>query len=184
MLELIVFYTFATVAVVSAILVITRKNAVHSAMFLAATLLSVAGVFLSLHAEFLAGVQVIVYVGGILVLFVFVIMLVPTDRAVFERRYNRQGKVALAVAAILVAELGYGLYSGQDIEFAGPAAGTVIEGNSQWVGTVLYQNYLLPFEIASILLLVAIIGAVVLSKKPPSEERAGQIAGNSQEAGD
>ena len=92
MLELIVFYTFAAVAVVSAILVITRQNAVHSAMFLAATLLSVAGVFLSLNAEFLAGVQVIVYVGGILVLFVFVIMLVPTDRAVFERRYNRAGE--------------------------------------------------------------------------------------------
>ena len=114
MLDLIVFYTFAVIAVVSAILVITRQNAVHSAMFLAGTLLSVAGVFLSLHAEFLAGVQVIVYVGGILVLFVFVIMLVPSDRAVFERRYNRQGKVALAVAAILVVELGYGLYSGRE----------------------------------------------------------------------
>jgi NADH-quinone oxidoreductase subunit J len=184
MLELIVFYTFGTIAVISAILVITRQNAVHSAMFLAATLLSVAGVFLSLHAEFLAGVQVIVYVGGILVLFVFVIMLVPTDRAVFERRYNRQGKVALTVAAILVAELAYGVYSGRDIVFAEPVAGTVIEGNSQWVGTVLYQNYLLPFEIASILLLVAIIGAVVLSKKPQAEEQAGPIKGNSQGAGD
>ncbi len=178
MLELIVFYTFAAVAVVSAILVITRQNAVHSAMFLAATLLSVAGVFLSLNAEFLAGVQVIVYVGGILVLFVFVIMLVPTDRAVFERRYNRQGKVALAVAAVLIAELAYGFYSGADLEFADPVGEAVVEGNSQWVGTVLYQNYLLPFEIASILLLVAIIGAVVLSKKPPAEEKAEQAAGD------
>ena len=184
MLELVVFYTFGAVAVVSAILVITRQNAVHSAMFLAATLLSVAGIFLSLHAEFLAGVQVIVYVGGILVLFVFVIMLVPTDRAVFERRYNRQGKIAIGVAAILVAEFGYGIYSGRDIVFAQPLEGSPVEGNSQWVGTVLYQNYLLPFEIASILLLVAIIGAVVLSKKPPSEEQAGQIKGNSQEAPD
>ena len=94
MLELVIFYLFATIAVVSAILVITRQSAVHSAMFLAATLLSVAGIFLSLQAEFLAGVQVLVYVGGILVLFVFVIMLVPTDRAMFERRYNRQGKIA------------------------------------------------------------------------------------------
>ncbi len=182
MLELIVFYTFATVGVVSAVLVITRQNAVHSAMFLAATLISVAGVFLSLHAEFLAGVQVIVYVGGILVLFVFVIMLVPTDRAVFERRYNRQGKVALAVAAILVSELGYGIYTGADFEFAAAVAEPVIEGNTQWVGTVLYQNYLLPFEIASILLLVAIIGAVVLSKDPPSEERVEDMEENSQEA--
>jgi len=172
MLELVVFYVFAVTAVVSAILVITRQNAVHSAMFLAGTLLSVAGIFLSLRAEFLAGVQVIVYVGGILVLFVFVIMLVPTDRALFERRYNRQGKVALLTVAILIAELGYGLYTGAD-SFE-PRPELVVEGNSQWVGTVLYQKYLLPFEIASILLLVAIIGAVILSKKPtPEEEPAG-----------
>ena len=73
MLELILFYVFATVAVVSALLVITRHNVVHSAAFLGATLFAVAGIFLTLHAEFLAGVQVIVCVGGILVLFVFVI---------------------------------------------------------------------------------------------------------------
>lgn len=171
MLELIVFYTFAVLAVVSAVLVITRKNAVHSAMFLAGTLLSVAGVFLSLRAEFLAGVQVIVYVGGILVLFVFVIMLVPTDRVLFERRFNRQGKLALGVGAVLVGELCYAAYQGRDaFVFAGPEPETIVEGNSQWVGTVLYQNYLLPFEVASILLLVAIIGAVILSKKPPPEE--------------
>ena len=76
MLELILFYTFAAITLASAILVITQKNVVHSAVFLASTLLSVAGLFLTLHAEFLAGVQVIVYVGGILVLFVFVIMLI------------------------------------------------------------------------------------------------------------
>jgi NADH-quinone oxidoreductase subunit J len=173
MLELIIFYLFAVIAVGSAILVITRQNAVHSAMFLAATLLSVAGIFLSLRAEFLAGVQVIVYVGGILVLFVFVIMLVPTDRAMFERRYNRQGKVALVTAAILIIELGYGVWAGRDsFVFPTEAVEQAVEGNSQWVGTVLYQNYLLPFEIASILLLVAIIGAVVLSKKPSSGSQA------------
>ena len=171
MLELVIFYLFATIAVVSAILVITRQSAVHSAMFLAATLLSVAGIFLSLQAEFLAGVQVLVYVGGILVLFVFVIMLVPTDRAMFERRYNRQGKIALVTAAILIAELGYGVYRGSgSFVFPVGAIEPAVEGNSQWVGTVLYQNYLLPFEIASILLLVAIIGAVVLSKKPSTAD--------------
>jgi NADH-quinone oxidoreductase subunit J len=165
MLELVVFYVFALIAVVSAVLVITRRNAVHSAMFLAATLLSVAGIFLSLQAEFLAGVQVIVYVGGILVLFVFVIMLVPTDRALLERRYNRQVRVVVVVAALLVAELVWGLYQGSGFDFPAGEAAAPFESNSQWVGTVLYQNYLLPFEIASILLLVAIIGAVVLSKK-------------------
>jgi NADH-quinone oxidoreductase subunit J len=171
MLELIIFYIFAAIAVASAIMVITRQNAVHSAMFLMSTLLSVAGIFLSLRAEFLAGVQVIVYVGGILVLFVFVIMLVPTDRAMFERRYNRQGTIALVTAGILVAELGYAVVRGLDgFEFPAGAVEPAVEGNSQWVGTVLYQNYLLPFEVASILLLVAIVGAVVLSKKPGTAE--------------
>ena len=171
MFELVLFYIFAAIAVVSAILVITRQNAVHSAMFLAATLLSVAGIFLTLRAEFLAGVQVIVYVGGILVLFVFVIMLVPTDRAMFERRYNRQGKIALVTAAILIAELGYAVYSGRgSFVLANAPAAPPIEGNSEWVGTVLYTTYLLPFEIASILLLVAIVGAVVLSKKSRDQD--------------
>ncbi len=174
MLELVVFYLFATTSVVSAILVITRQNAVHSAMFLAGTLLSVAGVFLSLRAEFLAGVQVIVYVGGILVLFVFVIMLVPMDRAMFERTYNRQGKVALVTAAILIIEFGYVIFNSQgSFVFPSGVIEPPVAGNSQWVGTVLYTNYLLPFEIASILLLVAIIGAVVLSKKPSGPEGQG-----------
>jgi hypothetical protein len=90
MLETVLFYVFATIAVVSAILVISRHNVVHSAIFLAATLLAVAGIFLTLHAEFLAGVQVIVYVGGILVLFVFVIMLIAVSRSESERQFNRK----------------------------------------------------------------------------------------------
>lgn len=168
MLERTVFYVFATVAVVSSLLLVTRRNAVHAAMFLASTLLSVAGIFLTLRAEFLAGVQVIVYVGGILVLFVFVIMLVSVERVSFERQYNRQWSVALVTSAILIAQFGYGLYKGKDsflLPEAAPGQALPIQGNTEWVGTVLYQDYLLPFEIASILLLVAIVGAVVLSKK-------------------
>jgi NADH-quinone oxidoreductase subunit J len=147
-------------------------------MFLAATLLSVAGIFLSLKAEFLAGVQVIVYVGGILVLFVFVIMLVPTDRVLFERRYQRQGKIALVVAGILLIELMYGLIRGTSLDVEpGTVTAPVSAGNSQWVGEVLYTQYLLPFEVASILLLVAIIGAVILSKKPTPGEETGAAEG-------
>ena len=89
-IELILFYIFAAIAMASAILVVTSRNVVHSAAFLGATLFAVAGLFLTLHAEFLAGVQVIVYVGGILVLFVFVIMLIAVERSVHERQFNRQ----------------------------------------------------------------------------------------------
>jgi NADH-quinone oxidoreductase subunit J len=169
MLQLILFYIFGSIAIISAILVITQKNIVHSAVFLAATLLSVAGIFLTLHAEFLAGVQVIVYVGGILVLFVFVIMLISMERSVHERQFTRHWWVALIASLALVAEFGYGIYQGKDSFLlppaeAAPAPETAL-GNAQAVGTALYTTYLLPFEIASILLLVAIVGAVVLAKR-------------------
>src|SRR5437588_7521088 len=169
MLELILFYTFGAIAVFSAILVITRRNVIHSAAFLGATLFAVAGIFLTLHAEFLAGVQVIVYVGGILVLFVFVIMLIAVERSVHERQFNRQWAIALVTSAILIVEIAYGLYRGRDSlilpAVVPPPAAAAAAGNSEQVGTALYTTYLLPFEIASILLLVAIVGAVVLSKK-------------------
>ncbi len=174
MLETILFYLFGTLAVISAILVISQRNVVHSAMFLAVTLLSVAGIFLTLHAEFLAGVQVIVYVGGILVLFVFVIMLIALRRAEAERQFNRQWTVAIVTSAILIVEFAYVIYKGQN-SFLLPAIASApaipVAGNSELVGTALYTTYLLPFEIASILLLVAIVGAVVLAKKKtPAEE--------------
>jgi NADH-quinone oxidoreductase subunit J len=175
MLELVLFYIFAAIALVSAILLITRHNVVHSAAFLGSTLFAVAGIFLTLHAEFLAGVQVIVYVGGILVLFVFVIMLISVERAEHERQFNRQWTIALITAAILVGELVYGLYEGRDslnlpVQVAPAAAGAAL-GNSEKVGVTLYTSYLLPFEIASILLLVAVVGAVVLAKRrTPAEE--------------
>jgi NADH-quinone oxidoreductase subunit J len=174
MLELVLFYIFAAIAVVSAILVIQQRNVVHSAAFLGATLFAVAGIFLILNAEFLAGVQVIVYVGGILVLFVFVIMLISVERAEHERQYNRQWTIALVTSAILIAQIGYGLYQGKDSFNLPPAViapAVPARGNSEMVGTALYTTYLLPFEIASILLLVAIVGAVVLAKrKTPAEE--------------
>jgi NADH-quinone oxidoreductase subunit J len=173
MLELVLFYVFATIAIVSAILVITRHNIVHSAAFLGATLFAVAGIFLTLHAEFLAGVQVIVYVGGILVLFVFVIMLISVERSQRERQYNRQWTIALITALILIGEIGYGLYEGKDSLVLPPAVvppAVPVTGNSELVGTALYTTYLLPFEIASILLLVGIVGAVVLAKRRTQPE--------------
>ena len=173
MLETILFYIFASVAVISAIFVITQRNVVHSAMFLAATLLAVAGVFLTLHAEFLAGVQVIVYVGGILVLFVFVIMLVSLHRMAGERQYNRQWTLALVTSAILIFQFAYVIYQGKESFVLPPIVAppaVPAAGNSQLVGTALYTSYLLPFEIASILLLVAIVGSVVLAKKKTRAE--------------
>src|ERR1700732_166558 len=103
MLDQIVFYFFATLAVISAVLVVTRRNVVQSAIFLITALLATAGIFLQLHAEFLFIVQVILYAGGIMVLFVFVIMLINMDVFLHQVQFNRQWFVALIIFAVLAA---------------------------------------------------------------------------------
>ena len=108
------FFILAAITLSSAILAITRRNAVHSAIFLIITLLSVGGLYLLMQAEFLFAVQVILYVGGIMVLFLFVIMLVKVEEAQHQAQFNRQWWVALLVVAVLGIELGYVLYRGHD----------------------------------------------------------------------
>jgi NADH-quinone oxidoreductase subunit J len=160
------FLGLSAAALVSAVLVITRRNAVHSAMWLIVRLFSVGGVFLVLRAEFLFAVHVIIYVGGIMVLFLFVIMLVNLDVAVKQRQFSRQWPVALVTVGLLALELGYGLYHGTSRLALAPAAlATPVMGNTEAVGTALYQDYMLAVEIASILLLVAMIGAVLMAKR-------------------
>jgi NADH-quinone oxidoreductase subunit J len=163
------FYLFATIILVSAILCVTARNAIHSAIYLIGTLLGVAGLYLHLNAEFLAGVQVILYVGGIMVLFLFVIMLVNIDQTLKEAIFSGQWKVGLAAVVLLGGELVWFISKGTGLPdqapvhvSSGAAAGL---GNVQQVGDVLFQSYLLPFEVASILLLVAMVGAVVMAKK-------------------
>ena len=165
MLDKAVFYFFAGLAVVSAILVVTRRNAVHSAIFLVTALLATAGIFLQLRAEFLFAVQIILYVGGIMVLFIFVIMLVNLDVALHQVQFNRQWWLALLLALVLGGQLAFALsLGGSALQFA-PAQPARLEPNTELVGLSLFQNYMLPFEIASILLLVAMIGAVVMAKR-------------------
>ena len=159
------FYLLATMILVSAVLTITRRNAVHAVIWLVTTLLGVAGLFLHQQAEFLAAVQVLVYIGGITVLFLFVIMLVNLDEAARQRQFNRQWTIALVCAVVLLAEFGYFIYKGADsFYFAEPAGGS-LQPNTQLIALALYRDYMLPFEIASLLLLVAMIGAVVMAKK-------------------
>ncbi len=169
----ILFYAMAIIAVLSALMVITRRNPVHSALFLITTLFCVAGIYLQLHAEFLAAVQVIVYVGGIMVLFLFVIMLVNLETTQTERRYQKQWIVALVASVALLAEFAYVLLRGRSSLLLPntTTAGVLTNHNSEQVGVILYQNYMLPFEIASFLLLVAIIGAVILAKRRVASDK-------------
>ena len=159
------FYFLSAVAVLSAILVITRKNPVHSALSLIITLLSLAGLYLMLYAPFVAGVQIILYAGGIMVLFLFVIMLVNIERAQREFAFNHQWHVGLLAALALGAMLFFVYQKGSSIFPVKPPIPPAETQNTQQVGMLLFQSYLLPFEIASLLLLVAIVGAVVMAKK-------------------
>ena len=158
------FYLLAGIMVAGSILVITRKNAVHSALALIGTLLAQAGLYLMLYAPFVAGVQIILYAGGIMVLFLFVIMLVSIERTEKERQFNRQWLVGIAAAAAL-GGLFITVYTRGKGIFPDRAPAPVEMQNTQNVGTLLYGQYMFPFEIASLLLLVAIIGAVVMAKK-------------------
>ena len=165
MFSYIIFYLFAGIAVVSALLVITRRNAVHSAIFLVTTLIAIAGLYLQLRAEFLAAVQIILYVGGIMVLFLFVIMLVNLDVALRQAQFNQQWLLAGVVTLVTAAQVSYGIYLGRDAFRLPAGEAGALEPSTERVAQALYQTYMLPFEIASLLLLVAMVGAVIMAKK-------------------
>jgi NADH-quinone oxidoreductase subunit J len=158
------FYMLSGLAILGGVLVITRKNAVHSALALILTLLALAGLYLMLYAPFVAGVQIILYAGGIMVLFLFVIMLVNLDRSEKEDQFNHQWIPGL-LAALALGALFVGIYLKGSAML--PVRGLRLpeESNTQQIGVLLYGNYMFSFEIASLLLLVAIIGAVVMAKK-------------------
>ena len=166
----ILFYLFAAMAVGSALCVITMRNPMYSAISLLVTFLAVAALFLLRHAEFLAVVQVFVYGGGIMVLFLFVIMLVNLHQLREVRLFGGHAPLALVVALLLLGLfLWVFLQVGFGPAFSAPQEFVAVEGqaagNSQAVAWKLYREYLLPFEIVSVFLLVAMIGAVVLGKR-------------------
>ena len=159
------FYLLAGITVLAGVGVITRRNPVHSALALILALLSQAGLYLMLYAPFVAGVQIILYAGGIMVLFLFVIMLINIERSLKEEQFNKQWIIgifaALALGALFVAVYvkGKALFPPEQI------TQKLEETNVQKIAELLYGNYMFAFEIASLLLLVAIIGAVVMAKK-------------------
>jgi len=162
----VIFTLLAAVGLFSAVMMITRKNPVHSALYLVVTFFSVAGIYVILGAAFLAAVQVLVYAGGIMVLFLFVIMLVDSPEHGGTRRIRGKHAGAAAVLTALVsALLAYQLATAGPVAGAGdPAALAAQGGNLETVATSLFQYYLLPFEVVSILLLVAMVGAIVLAR--------------------
>lgn len=165
-----IFFFFAAVMVVAAVAVVTLRNPMYSAIALLVSFLSVAVLFLLRHAEFLAGVQIFVYGGGIMVLFLFVIMLVNLQGLRESERFLRQLPWALVLGVLAVASFGLLAARMQFPAIEGTpeamkAIDGVMRGNSEAVGWMLYRDFLLPFEVASVFLLVAMIGAVVLGRR-------------------
>lgn len=161
------FYIFAALTLLCAVLVVVNpfsRNPVTSAMFLVLTILSMAGLFVLLHAFFLAAVQIVVYAGAVIVLFLFVIMLLDVKEEQ-RRRIKTLGLIAGcgAVGGVLFV-LVKSLLVAQPRVSAGLAA-PVLEGGTALLGAELFQRYVLPFEVVSILLLVAMVGVILLSKR-------------------
>jgi NADH-quinone oxidoreductase subunit J len=168
LMDTIFFYIFALLTLGGGLLTITRRNAVHSALSLIVSLMGVAGLYLMQQAEFLFVVQIVLYVGGIMLLFLFVIMLVNLDQSAKQRQFNGQWLIGLGAVAAVGAEIAWFIYRGQSgLQVSQGANPTYAPGmgNTEALADVLFQQYLLPFEIASILLLVAVVGAVVMAKK-------------------
>jgi NADH-quinone oxidoreductase subunit J len=160
------FFTLvALVAVVAAAMVIIVRNAVHSALFLVVTLFCVALLFLTLSAEFLAAVQVLVYAGAIMVLFLFVITLLNPLQPETPDRLGNQGAFAGALALVLLVEMALVVRSGAMAAVPNATPPPPLAGsNIEQLGLSLFSTYLVPFEVTSVLLLVAIVGAVTLAR--------------------
>jgi len=167
MAETAIFTVLAVVTVITAILVILQRNPVASAIFLIMTLFSLAGIYLLLNAQFIAVIQVLVYAGAIMVLFLFVIMLLnPQKEKKGFIRHKLQKGLGILLGITLLAQFGL-IFNSVFLE--GTRGRLLPEesamGNTQVVARLLFTDYLLPFEITSVLLLVAIIAAIVLAKR-------------------
>ena len=163
-LQMLLFLLLALVAIASALGMLISRNAIYSALFLVLNFATVAVYFLLLNAPFIAVAQVSVYAGAIMVLFLFVIMLLGAERAVQAQSIPWQRPLAISLAIILLLEAGFILLGQRGVVPLVTSELPAGFGSPAQVGTELFQNYLLPFEVTSVLLLVAMIGAIVLTK--------------------
>jgi NADH-quinone oxidoreductase subunit J len=168
----VLFYVFSAILVVTALGVITARNPVHCALFLVAAFLNSAVIWLLLEAEFLAVTLVVVYVGAVMVLWLFVVMMLDIDVARLRQGFTRYAPLGALIALIVVAQIGLVVYVkklGLDATST-PLPKPAGYSNTHALGELLYTQYLYPFEIAAVILLVAIVAAITLTMR----ERQGQ----------
>ena len=168
--QLFVFYVFAAIMVLAALRMITAKNPVHSALSLVVVFFTSSAIWLLVDAEFLAITLVLVYVGAVMVLFLFVVMMLDINVARMRAGFVRFMPVALVVSVIMIIELVLVVLS-KEFTYPKPAPAPADFSNTQELGRILYTDYLLPFEVASVILLVAIIAAIVLTLRHRPETR-------------
>lgn len=161
------FYVFSTVLLFSGVMVVSARNPVHSVLFLILAFFNAAGLFLMMGAEFLAMVLVIVYVGAVAVLFLFVVMMLDIDFSKVKRSFSIYLPIGLVAGLILLAEVGMLLTSRMVSSEAAANRDAVINGanNTALIGNIIYTKFMLPFEISGLILLVAMIGAIVLTHR-------------------
>jgi len=164
--EIIFFFLIAISAIASSILMVTQRNPVKSVLLLIVNFFCLAIIYLILHAQFIAIIQILVYAGAIMVLFLFVIMLLNLgDESQLTEKMNNRKLLAYILSCVVLLEilLGLGLPFGYGLTSINPNAVEI--GTVEFIGKSLYTNYILPFEITSMLLLAAIVGVIVLAKK-------------------
>jgi NADH-quinone oxidoreductase subunit J len=166
-MEAVVFYLFGAMIVGAGIGVITARNPVHASMFLVLAFVSCAFLWMLLEAEFLAIVLVLVYVGAVMVLFLFVVMMLDVKIEQVRAGFTRYAPLGIAVVLLIVAQLGYVVWvRTQDMNFmSAPPRAPADYSNTEALGSVLYTEYVYPFELAAVLLLVAIVAAITLTMR-------------------
>jgi NADH-quinone oxidoreductase subunit J len=176
----ILFYVFAVFLVTSAVGVITARNPVHCALFLVLAFFHSAVIWLLMEAEFLAIVLLLVYVGAVMVLFLFVVMMLDVNVAKLREGFTRYAPLGILVAALVVVEIGSVVWV-KSLGGAAPeaTASVAVEGysNTQALGELLYTKYLYPFELAAVLLLVAIVAAIALTMRHRTGLKAQDVGG-------
>jgi NADH-quinone oxidoreductase subunit J len=176
----ILFYVFAVFLITAAIGVITARNPVHCALFLVLAFFHSAVIWLLMEAEFLAIVLLLVYVGAVMVLFLFVVMMLDVNVAKLREGFTRYAPLGILVAALVVVEIGSVVWV-KSLGGAAPqaTASVAVEGysNTQALGELLYTKYLYPFELAAVLLLVAIVAAIALTMRHRTGLKAQDVGG-------
>lgn len=176
MIATLAFYLFATLTIASALAVIFARNPVHSVLWLIVAFFNAAGLMLLVGAEFIAMLVVIVYVGAVAVLFLFVVMMLDIDFAQLRRGFTANLPFGIIIALVLLAEIVVALFARQaGPAFASKQVAAVTQPNIVALGQLLYSRYLFAFELAGLILLVAMIGAIVLTHRSRRDTRPQKV---------